>query len=453
MYKVMSLDSIRNELFMHAQTNNGRKVKKTLKEAFKLFVPMEKIAVYDMIGQLALNNPDLLKECFNDLQRPINKNFFIHEMFEMDRYILEKYCLYPGEFIVDQGWGTLNQKKTYTTGRMYITQFRVIVCGVEVEMQSSGRGLLGIVVAGVINAINKSIITTIKQQLRQQFSGGVRGDYGNYIPIYGAYDIKTKEKSIKWKVNIQYDKNGKMKSHTVDVTINPTREKKQPKEEFKVKRAQLLNVIYTALTNPSSLTVKTPAPPIDNQQPTYQPQATPTPDPQPAYQPQATPTPDPQPAYQPQATPTPDPQPAYQPQATPTPDPQPAYQPQATPTPDPQPAYQPQAVTTPKSQPASPNQLPFVTDPTKNPFSQPTKQQSIFLTENIPAPDGVDPNSSDALNAFIKPQNNLGQKRNVDDETRNATKSNDITSFCPYCGRQLKLGFKFCNFCGKRVSS
>jgi hypothetical protein len=258
---MVSIDSLKNELFSYASSKDKKNVKNTLKKAIELFVPLEKYKVFDMIGQVALNDPVLLMRCSLSFQRAVHKQLLIHEMFEMDNFILKNYCLYPGETIIGQCWGDIHHDDFILTGRLYITPFRVIAVGVEKIILAVAKAFSQIMMPAIgSNSIGNNmqeiqimiiIQKLAKDHLKNRFSGLARGDYGISLPIIQASDIETKEKSIHWTMNIKIiGGNGDIFSSNFSIT--PRREKNQPKDEFYINRSQIIAKFYKVLTHPSS---------------------------------------------------------------------------------------------------------------------------------------------------------------------------------------------------------
>lgn len=111
-------------------------------------------------------------------------------------------------------------------------------------MKQSGRGLLGALVAGIMNSVQNSIQKKIRELISDTIAPTYRGEWGVSYPVIGAYKVKRGKKKVSYQVDMEYEtKRGNTKNRTLKINVAPGRVRKQmDKNEFK---AQLPGILDT----------------------------------------------------------------------------------------------------------------------------------------------------------------------------------------------------------------
>ncbi|MBY9009438.1 MAG: hypothetical protein KGD74_06200 [Candidatus Lokiarchaeota archaeon] len=180
---------------------------------------------YDIVGETFKLNPEyFMKSIYGNgrFYKKINKS-------EMEKYILEKLCLYDGEQILFEGVGEIEQKSVdvgvWVGGRIYVTNYRIIAHG---ALKSHGRGptLLDLVSLPLTGGAGKS--TIINGSTNQELPC-----YGYQFKIKNHQGLKKKDYRIKYNViegNIGLKKGIRYSKLLRNITITlPYTEKEQIK--------------------------------------------------------------------------------------------------------------------------------------------------------------------------------------------------------------------------------
>lgn len=157
---------------------------------------------------------------------------------------IEKYCLLPNEKILTSFCGGLVDNFVFIIGRIYLTNYRIIATGLRI-MQNKGAGLGGLVGA-IAQAAMMSAFTKITKAIQRTLSAENVEilNFGYVYPYANNYKLDLKKTVVSYRVNIEYEKNGKLKTEKMNVRLGPHKMKKQDKHEFKAYQEQLLNSLY-----------------------------------------------------------------------------------------------------------------------------------------------------------------------------------------------------------------
>ncbi len=151
---------------------------------------------------------------------------------EMEMVFLNKYSLLPGEQIAAVFHGGMTDKWAIYGGRVYLTNFRLILNGVKMLRGGYARGLAAVIILSVVQSIRQSVTRAIQKTLAAQGGANVV-TLGYIFPTYGCYNIKRGNKDISYKIDVTYEKkNEKVKTETMEVSISPSRLKTQDKKQF-----------------------------------------------------------------------------------------------------------------------------------------------------------------------------------------------------------------------------
>jgi len=201
----------------------------------------------DLLGELTIKDSEYFME---KVYPGVQIHFWgtpILELIKMDEYMLEKYCCLEGEDIKTVFNGSIADKKTTTSGRIYLTNYRIIVCGNQVVRSAQNpvfrTGIVETLIRSGISHHRKAIRKAITKAFRKDLAEWNLGEWGYYFPIYNVKNIKRVKKSIIYVIDVETEK----KTKTLKITITPLKVKKQPKYEFQEQREDVLNQVEDLL--------------------------------------------------------------------------------------------------------------------------------------------------------------------------------------------------------------
>ncbi|HDZ17469.1 hypothetical protein LCGC14_1533910 [marine sediment metagenome] len=240
---------VENDLFYLLEIKKHKKLAKNIGNMIiRSEIPLNEI--YDMIGELLKKNSEYFMDSVYPLVRTQIRKIPSSQMREMDEHILKKFCFLEGEVINVTFLGSISEKKVNSFGRIYLTNYRLIVCGTQVvrSAQSKGfgpgrPGLIGMAFRSGITRRRKAVRKAITKTLRRDIDSLNLAEWGYYFPMHEAYKIKTGKKNISYSITIETDK----KPIVMSITITPSRLKKQTKEEFLNYKNSILSQIYELL--------------------------------------------------------------------------------------------------------------------------------------------------------------------------------------------------------------
>ncbi len=211
-----------------------------------------KIEFYNFLGELLRYNSDYFTDYgYNPLLPKIKKYFTDRQLMEMEQYVLTNFCLGGEEKILMAFNVVAVIHEDKLIGRMYLTNMRIIGLGRLVE-KTSGYGpghTSGGLIGAVIRASKDSKRSHIRKALRQRMGSDEILFFGYQVPINDAFKIKKTSGAILYLVNLEEEKRNKIKIRRLKVKIVPKPMKREPSNEFKVRRVEVLNAIEQSLYN------------------------------------------------------------------------------------------------------------------------------------------------------------------------------------------------------------
>ena len=202
----------------------------------------------DLLGELTIKNSEYFMETLYPVLQT-RRGATIPEKIKTDEYMLEKYCFLEGEDIKTTFFGKIADKKTVTTGIIYLTNYRILVCGVQItrsaqqKVQTGRPSLVGILVRSGITQHRKAIRKAITKAFRKDLTEWTLGEWGYYFPIYNVRNIKRGKNSVSYVIDVETE----IKTITLKIRITPLRVKKQPKEKFQEQKEYALSQVEDLL--------------------------------------------------------------------------------------------------------------------------------------------------------------------------------------------------------------
>jgi len=238
---------------------NITEVKSELKD---LFERKKRIKTWKLLDKVYKSmNEESRIEDYGDFLREIseyNEEFYngnvytmlhvgIPEMTEIDEYLLKNYGLANGEEIVEIFEGNISDKNFSTSGKIFLTNYRMMISGSRSSTSKSTfggpRSLLEL--RKELKHLKKG--SRIEKSLSGEASSRNLMHVGYYYPIFGAYKLKRKKSSINYRADIEYQKGSKTKKEKLNIRISPYKLKGEQKEDYRKRTTELLDKIEKIL--------------------------------------------------------------------------------------------------------------------------------------------------------------------------------------------------------------
>lgn len=218
------IDQLKNEIF--SRFNNQDLIE--MSKALGKFIQDHRVSSKekaDFYIKLSKRNPDYFMDNVFSMLQIVSKYRSLKEINITNYYIIIKYCLLKSEKILLSFEGTIDEQKTITTGRIYLTNYRMIACGNQVSRSVHTK------IGHSEPETTRRSITVQRANIQEILKD--RKDWhlyrwGFYFPIYNARNIKKDTKSIFYTIELEIKK----KSNPIDIKITPLKQKGQSKEEF-----------------------------------------------------------------------------------------------------------------------------------------------------------------------------------------------------------------------------
>ncbi|MFX0030672.1 MAG: hypothetical protein ACFE8B_15775 [Candidatus Hermodarchaeota archaeon] len=189
-----------------------KNMKKILKNVYKRTENIDPNIVYDFLGDILVEKPELLEDknfsktlkAYNDF----SKNFPSQYNLEKEKYLIENYCLFENENILKYFLGSIGYKRVLFKDRVFITNYRIIIFS---EIQKPSGGTMFMPWAGLIFNMVNAIENKIKKALHSsalKSAGKLQSInkplFGYQFPIIQITDIRLplwKAKKFEGKIN------------------------------------------------------------------------------------------------------------------------------------------------------------------------------------------------------------------------------------------------------------
>ena len=240
------IDQKRDELFYLLQ---GKKAK-TLGKELAAMLNSGQVNFYqfgDFIAEFLRADAEFFMEKVNSIFAKASKLPF-GDLLELDKYILEKYCLMPNEQILKVVNGVVYEKKLMAMGRIFLTNFRLIVCGhqqTRSAQQTVGRrgGLIEVAIRGAVTSKRKHIRKAINRALSAETTAHNVLEWGYVYPVTNALKLKRAKNAVRYDIIIETEK----KPIKLNLQVMPQRVRKEDKLQFKERAQDFLDELYKVL--------------------------------------------------------------------------------------------------------------------------------------------------------------------------------------------------------------
>ena len=238
------INDLKNDVYLHFDNQKNMKFYKALGN-YIMLAQLSPQQQADFYVELSKRNPDhFMDHVYPNLQfaskyRPAG------EIDEINDYVLKKYCLLDGEEILTTFYGTVSEKKTVSTGKIHLTNYRLISLGRQItksaQKQMYGRppSITSMLIRSGITRHRKAVQRAIVRTFHKDLKEWDLPEWGYYYPIYHARKIKGSKKAVSYTVDVETEK----KAISVNITIAPSRLRTQSKDEFAEYSDQIINTI------------------------------------------------------------------------------------------------------------------------------------------------------------------------------------------------------------------
>lgn len=229
------------------------KIMKIISEELKDTGDLFKFA--DFVGEIFLMDPDFFLDKFaktyhNNITRLLN----YQQLVEMEEYILKKFSLYESEKIVASFRGEIVRGNGKLVGRIYVTNFRIIVLGLS---KSKGISMVTVSIAqkAIVKRMQKKLVKKL-QSIMSQMTSVELPCFGYQYPIFGLLKIKHTGTRVNYLIRIEEETaSGYIRSKKYRFIINVKRNL-NPREmnaEFYPRAKEITLMIHNTIVEASKL--------------------------------------------------------------------------------------------------------------------------------------------------------------------------------------------------------
>jgi len=204
---------------------------------------------YDFYGKLIKEDTNFtLSKCYIYFRKWAQRILSIDLLMEMDKILMENYALSkhePIEFCFSGGVGrSAPTVGISVTGVVYITKLRVIGIGAVLKRSFDAiSAIVGAIATPASGALDKTFRNRMQETLGDDFSESEFTKFDHIFPINKPYDIRRKKKFVGYTTDIEFEKKGKEKKKKLIILIMPTKYKNEDKNDFAIRKEELLNKI------------------------------------------------------------------------------------------------------------------------------------------------------------------------------------------------------------------
>ena len=244
------INDLKNEVYLQFDNQKNMKFYKALGR-YVMQAQLSPQQQADFYVELSKRNPDYFMDHVYPGLQMASQYRPAEEVNEINEYVLKKYCLLEGEEILATFYGTVSEKKTTSTGKIHLTNYRLISLGRQItrsaqkKVQVGRPSITGMIIRSGITRHRKAVQRAIVRAFHKDLKDWDLPEWGYYYPIYHARKIKGSNKAVSYIVDVETEK----KAVSVSITITPLRLKIQSKDEFAKHRDYIINLIGQTLTD------------------------------------------------------------------------------------------------------------------------------------------------------------------------------------------------------------
>ena len=170
---------------------------------------------YSLIGEVFLSNPDYFKDkLYKKFQKALLEAYQLNP-YDLERYLMEKFTLLPGEVIQTAFQGKLQLNIHVLQGRFYLTSKRLIFHG---EIKESVAVLM--FTRGLAHALNAAKEEVQSLQIAMGAKYSEKPCFGYQYSLENGHNIRVRNNRVTF--NIAYDFQKKYTVKRKEVKVNLT---------------------------------------------------------------------------------------------------------------------------------------------------------------------------------------------------------------------------------------
>ena len=237
-YTSQSFLDMKHELLQLVKEKRKKQIYHVMEWILKGNCNMTKQERYSLIGELFIASPDyFMDKIYKKFQKVLSTSYQLNP-YDLERYIIEKFSLLPGEFIQTSFQGKFQLKIHVLKGRFYITSRRLIFHGkiepsVSVIMFFRGSVQLALPFA-------KDEIKSLQIAMGAKHSE--KPCFGLQYALENGYNIKVHNKTLLFNISYDFQKKYYVKRKNVKVKITI-------KEPDLTKQLQSIQILSQILQN------------------------------------------------------------------------------------------------------------------------------------------------------------------------------------------------------------
>ena len=246
------LANIWDEIIELIQKNDFYTVMKKLKIVYNKVNVFDLEIFYKFFGDILQENPVLFKFKFLKFYNlGINKFLTAQQCAKLEKFILENYCLYENEQIMIYFIGIFSYKSRQIKGRIYVTNFRIVVLGtILVEEESEDLWLFAPFWAITSELVEKISYGVQKRSIENISQSKELPKFGLEFPIWNPNNIWSTNRSIGFTSNIAHQS----KKRKIPINIQPTEIIPDSKQQNHEKIEDIILIIHKIILEKKEIT-------------------------------------------------------------------------------------------------------------------------------------------------------------------------------------------------------
>jgi hypothetical protein len=234
-YTSQSFLDMKHELLQLVKEKRKKQIYRAMEWILTENCNMTKHERYTIIGELFITNPDYFMDIiYKKFQKILRVSNQLNS-YDLERYIIEKFTLLPGEFIQTSFQGKFQLKIHVLKGRFYITSRRLIFHGKIEPSVSAIMFFRGSVQLALPFA--KAEIKSLQIAMGAKFSE--KPCFGLQYSLEKGYNIKVHNNTLLFNISYDFQKKYYVKRKNVKVKITI----KEPDLTKHLQSLQILNKI------------------------------------------------------------------------------------------------------------------------------------------------------------------------------------------------------------------
>jgi hypothetical protein len=219
---------------------------KIIKEVYNKVLPFNITIFYNFFGNILKNYPDLFTSKFlRDYISYTSRLLLDKDLLKMEKYIINNYCAFDNEHILTYFNGDVIFKSVKIKGRIYLTDYRVIIIGtIYNKDESEDLWLWGVGLVLLDEIIDGISLVKIRKSLEHMNFSKIIPIFGYNFPIWETNNCRYTQENIRFNFTLPNKKREKQLS----IAIYP-KELYFGADDLSLTKSDVLSIIYKAVDN------------------------------------------------------------------------------------------------------------------------------------------------------------------------------------------------------------